>query len=147
MQDILVRMMAEEDIDSLVAVEEECFSMPWSKQAFMDSYALPYTYFFVAEKHEEIAGYIGVYKLGDEADITNVAVASIYRRKGVADKLLGAVCDFAKNQSIAQITLEVRESNIPAIKLYEKHGFKRVGVRKNFYEKPVEDAIIYQYIF
>lgn len=144
---IIVRPMEETDIAELVLIEKECFSLPWSEQSFRDSYALPYAQFFVGEIGGRIAGYAGLYKVGDEGDITNVAVSHIYRRKGVAKTIMESVIQFAKEQEMDCITLEVRESNSPAIALYEKMGFKNIGVRKNFYEKPIESAIIYQYIF
>jgi ribosomal-protein-alanine N-acetyltransferase len=146
-QDITVRQMEEKDIDSLVIIEEECFSLPWSKKAFQESYVKDYAYFFVAEIDKEIVGYVGLYKMGNDGDITNIGISSLHRRKGIGYKLMSSVLDFAKRENMEHITLEVRESNIPAIALYEKLGFVKVGIRKDFYEKPVENAIIYQYIF
>ena len=146
-QDITVRQMEEKDIDSLVIIEEECFSLPWSKKAFQESYVKDYAYFFVAEIDKEIVGYVGLYKMGNDGDITNIGIFSLHRRKGIGYKLMSSVLDFAKRENMEHITLEVRESNIPAIALYEKLGFVKVGIRKDFYEKPVENAIIYQYIF
>jgi ribosomal-protein-alanine N-acetyltransferase len=146
-QDITVRQMEEKDIDSLVIIEEECFSLPWSKKAFQESYVKDYAYFFVAEIDKEIVGYVGLYKMGNDGDITNIGISSLHRRKGIGYKLMSSVLDFAKRENMELITLEVRESNIPAIALYEKLGFVKVGIRKDFYEKPVENAIIYQYIF
>ncbi len=147
MEQVTVRPMDENDIPALAAIEKECFSLPWSEQAFRDSCALPYAYFFVADVAGQVAGYAGLYKIGDEGDITNVAVSSIYRRKGIAVKIMEAVLSFAREQAMSLINLEVRESNSPAIALYERMGFVNIGKRKNFYEKPLEDAIIYQYIF
>ena len=146
-ENIIVRLMEETDIMQLVSIEKECFSMPWSEQSFRDSYALPYAYFFVAEVNGYIAGYAGLYRVADDGDITNVAVSHTYRRKGVAKKIMENLLQFAKDEGMTGITLEVRESNAPAIALYENFGFKRIGIRKNFYEKPIESAIIYQYIF
>ena len=146
-QDITVRQMEEKDIDSLVIIEEECFSLPWSKKAFQESYVKDYAYFFVAEIDKEIVGYVGLYKMGNDGYITNIVISSLHRRKGIGYKLMSSVLDFAKRENMEHITLEVRESNIPAIALYEKLGFVKVGIRKDFYEKPVENAIIYQYIF
>ena len=146
-QDITVRQMEEKDIDSLVIIEEECFSLPWSKKAFQESYVKDYAYFFVAEIDKEIVGYVGLYKMGNDGDITNIGISSLHRRKGIGYKIMSSVLDFAKRENMEHITLEVRESNIPAIALYEKLGFVKVGIRKDFYEKPVENAIIYQYIF
>ena len=144
-QDITVRQMEEKDIDSLVIIEEECFSLPWSKKAFQESYVKDYAYFFVAEVDKEIVGYVGLYKMGNDGDITNIAISSLHRRKGIGYKLMSSVLDFAKRENMEHITLEVRESNIPAIKKKKKLGFVKVGIRKDFYEKPVENAAIMTY--
>lgn len=147
MEQIVIRPMEEDDIPSLVDIEKECFSMPWSEKSFKDSYELAYAHFLVAQAGENVAGYVGLYQVGGEADITNVAVSSIYRRKGIGKSLLREIISYSQKQNISVITLEVRATNDGAIALYEQMGFKKIGIRKNFYEKPVEDAIIYQYIF
>ena len=77
-QDITVRQMEEKDIDSLVIIEEECFSLPWSKKAFQESYVKDYAYFFVAEIDKEIVGYVGLYKMGNDGDITNIGISSLH---------------------------------------------------------------------
>ncbi len=139
---LIVRRMKMDDIHAVAHIEEECFSMPWSERAFEESMALPHGIFFVAEYNNKIAGYVGVYHIGDECDITNVAVSVDCRRMGVGKRLLEAVDMYATDNSIHSITLEVRESNTSAIALYEKMNYKNIGIRKNFYEKPVENAII-----
>ena len=80
--------------------------------------------------------------MGDECDITNVAVTSSHRRMGIGRCLLEAVEEYCMQNSIRSITLEVRESNTPAIYLYEAMHYENIGIRKNFYEKPTENAII-----
>lgn len=140
--DIVVRRMNADDISAVACIERECFSMPWSEKSFEESLALSYGIFFVAEYKDKIAGYIGMYQMGDESDITNVAVSSAFRRMGIGKKLLYEVEKYAMHNSIRSITLEVRESNTPAIFLYEKMHYKNIGIRKNFYEKPTENAII-----
>lgn len=139
---LIVRRMKTDDIHEVACIEEECFSMPWSEKAFEESMALPHGIFFVAEYDGKVAGYVGVYHIGDECDITNVAVSATFRRMGLGKRLLEAVDTYAIDNSIHSITLEVRESNAPAIALYEKMNYKNVGIRKKFYEKPMENAII-----
>ena len=101
--------------------------------------------FFVATYAGEIAGYVGAHNVLGEVYITNVAVFEKFRRKGVAKKLIDALLESAKAENGNFVTLEVRKSNIPAVSLYEKCGFEKVGERKNFYEKPRENAVLMTY--
>lgn len=140
--DIVVRTMDTDDISSVTGIEQECFSMPWSELAFWESLKQSYSVFYVAECDGVIAGYVGVYHMADECDITNVAVSSLYRRRGIGRRLLETVEAYAARHEVRSVTLEVRESNTPAISLYEAMGYKNIGIRKNFYEKPTENAII-----
>lgn len=142
MDNIVIRKMSNQDIPEVAAIERECFSMPWSEKSFEDSLALSYAHFYIAESGDRIAGYVGLYNVADEGDITNIAVLPQYRRKGIASRLISEVIRFSEELGIRAINLEVRESNKNAISLYTKNGFKNVGIRKNFYEKPVENAII-----
>ena len=116
--------------------------MPWSYNAIEESMQKDYAYFVVAVFDSEIVGYIGMYKSFDEGDITNVAIKILYRRKGIANRLLNYIFDICKNIGVERILLEVRESNAGAIALYENNGFENIGLRKNFYERPVENALI-----
>ncbi len=95
-----------------------------------------------SEQGQEILGYCGLYVSGDEGEITNVAVVSSARLQGVAAALLRSLCQRSKAQGVQQIFLEVRQSNIPAKRLYESFDFRVIGQRKNFYRKPTEDAIL-----
>ena len=96
----------------------------------------------VAEADGEIAGFITGIFLFDNADIYSVATAEKHRKKGIGGKLLQAFFDTLPSE-VEAVGLEVRESNSAAISLYEKHGFERVGLRKNFYEQPRENAVLY----
>ena len=91
---------------------------------------------------ETVLGYANFLHVLDEGDIGNVAVAPEFRRQGVADALLEALCARAAALNLAFLTLEVRASNAPAIALYRKHGFQAVGQRRNYYQKPDEDALL-----
>ena len=134
-------------IPKAVAIEELCFSDPWSENAFKDSLSNPYSHFKVWEEGGKVAGYIGFYALSGEGSITNVAVHPDFRKKGIGEALVKEIVALGKSLCLEYITLEVRVSNTPAKKLYSKCGFEEVGLRKNFYTKPKEDAIIMNYYF
>lgn len=142
--DILIRDASIDDAKDISYIEEECFSLPWSDKSLSESMALDNYIFLLAAVDNEIAGYIGLYIAMDEGDITNIAVKEKFRKQGIAKKILEAMIERCKQRKIININLEVRESNFAAIKLYEKFGFENIGIRKNFYEKPIENAIIMQ---
>lgn len=137
-----IRRMEERDLCQVERIERETFSMPWSRQAFLDSMRLSHTIYIVAEKEGRIAGYCGCYQVLEEAEIVNVAVDKPFRRQGIGRAMLEELMRAGEEQGAFAYTLEVRASNSPAISLYESMGFKNFGIRKNFYEKPVEDAVI-----
>lgn len=139
---VQIRLMEEKDLDQVARIEQDYFSMPWSRQAFLDSLRLSHTLYLVAEAEGKIAGYCGCYQLLEEAEIVNVAVDGPYRGQGVGRMLLTELMRLGLARGAFAYTLEVRVSNAPAIRLYESLGFESVGIRKNFYEKPVEDAMI-----
>lgn len=134
-------------IPEAVTIEELCFSDPWSEIAFKDSLLSPYSHFKVWEEGGKVAGYIGFYALSGEGSITNVAVHPDFRKKGIGEALVNEIIRLGKSLCLEYITLEVRASNTPAKSLYTKCGFEEVGLRKNFYTKPKEDAIIMNYYF
>ena len=129
-------------IPQIAALERECFSMPWSERLLEDALFDPQASFIVADDGEgNILGYAGLHAILDEGYIDNIAVTRDARRHGVASALLDVFCRFAEVH-LAFLSLEVRSSNAPAIALYEKFGFRRAGLRKNYYERPKEDALI-----
>jgi ribosomal-protein-alanine N-acetyltransferase len=129
-------------IPQILALEQACFSMPWTENMLEDALFDPNACFIVAEDREGgVLGYAGLHAILDEGYIDNVAVEEAARRHGVASALLDVFCRFGE-VNLAFLTLEVRASNQPAIALYEKHGFQRVGLRKGYYQHPREDAVI-----
>ena len=130
------------DSFEIAAIEEECFSVPWSKKAVEGFIENPLCTMLVAKVEEKIIGYIGLYIIADDCDIANVAVTKSYRGQGIAISLINLATEYAKNKEVTKMMLEVRESNIPAIKLYEKLGFSTVGIRKNYYTQPKENALL-----
>lgn len=139
---ISFRKMLEKDIPKVAEIEKEIFSIPWSEKAFLDSLKSDNTIYMVAIAEEKVVGYCGMYLYTPEANITNVAVDKQYRRKNVAEQLVDNIIKKGKELGITDITLEVRESNVGAIALYEKSGFEEAGIRKNFYQRPTENALI-----
>ncbi len=137
---IKIEKLTEARLDALTELENKCFSVPWSRESFAGTIGNKNAYFIVADKDGELAGYAGMYHVLDEGDIANVAVDPSYRREGIASMLLSALIDFAKENGVISLTLEVRVSNAGAIALYRKFGFQDVGVRRKYYTHPSEDA-------
>lgn len=123
-------------------IELECFSDPWSAQAFAEDSTNPQALYFVATQNNNILGYIGSRIVLGECYITNIAVRSDCRRQGIGRVLIQNMLSFAQQNNLDFVTLEVRQSNLPAIALYTSLGFSELGIRRGYYEKPIEDAII-----
>lgn len=140
--EIVVRKLREGDIPQLARIEAESFSMPWSADAFRELLDRPYCTYFVALADGKIAGCCGYTDICHEANIDNVVVAPGYRNLGIAQALMQRLMEHGQTSGIEAYTLEVRVSNLTAIHIYEKFGFKSEGIRPGFYEKPVEDAVI-----
>lgn len=134
--------MMPQDVPEVAALERQIFTMPWSENGFISSLRSKDTLYLVARENGILAGYCGFLQSFDEADITNVAVALEARGRGVGQKMLAELMRRGKDRGILRYTLEVRISNTAAVHLYEKRGFVSAGIRKNFYEKPQEDALI-----
>jgi ribosomal-protein-alanine N-acetyltransferase len=139
---MLVRKMCTADALEASEIEKKYFSVPWSKEAFEDALARPENIYVVAEQDGHIAGYAGSWGVFGETEITNVCVDEEYRRRGIAGKLIDFLVEEAQSKGVEVFFLEVRQSNTAAIKLYESRGFKNIGVRKNFYERPREDGMV-----
>lgn len=131
----------EEQLDEIEALECRCFSVPW-KRKMLQSQLGPGHVFLAAAENGSVVGYVGMMTVLDEGYISNVAVVPEMRRRGIAQELLRELERRARAMGLSFMTLEVRQSNAPAIALYEKHGFSRVGVRRGYYEQPREDAVL-----
>ncbi len=143
MTEIIIRRAEKDDVRDIYDIEKLCFASPWSVDSL--TYELeknPMALYIAAEADGKTAGYAGLWKIGDEGHITNVAVRPEFRRMKIGEKIIGALIESASREGIAHFTLEVRKSNMPAIKLYEKFGFRTEGVRKKYYEDNGEDALI-----
>ncbi|NLT62955.1 MAG: ribosomal protein S18-alanine N-acetyltransferase [Clostridiales bacterium] len=134
-------------IDEIEAIENDCFPLPWKRRDLENQMNADNCIFLAAvDDNDSVMGYVGLMFVLDEGYISNIAVAPEYRRRGIAGSLIKALVERTKNK-LAFLTLEVRESNAPAISLYKKHGFKAVGLRKNYYEKPKENALLMTLFF
>lgn len=141
--EIRIRNMTPKDVPGVAALEGACFSEPWSENAYLITLANENALYLVAEKEDgELMGMCGLLDILGEGDISNVAVAEPFRRRKIAERMLAELLKQGKERGITAFTLEVRVSNEAAIRLYEKFGFVSEGRRKNFYEKPKEDALI-----
>ncbi len=138
---INLREFKKGDEKTIAEIEKQCFTKPWSEQGILDSVNSG-TVFLVAEKAFRVAGYVSINTAVDEGYINNIAVAPKFRRQGIAERLLKRLDRVADEKQLSFISLEVRESNAAAIALYNKCGYQNMGVRKNFYENPKENAII-----
>ncbi|PAB59410.1 ribosomal-protein-alanine N-acetyltransferase [Anaeromicrobium sediminis] len=135
--------MTIDDIEHVLEVENSSFPIPWSENAFrkeMEENNL--ALYVVVEEKDRVVGYAGMWIIGDEGHITNVAVHPNCRKKGYGDLLIDKLLNEGDKKGINAYTLEVRVSNIPAQRLYEKYGFKSVGIRPKYYEDNKEDAMI-----
>lgn len=139
----IIRLNSEEYIDDIMEVEHSSFTVPWSRNMFKDEFTKDIAIYFgaVSDDNKAIA-YGGMWKIFDEGHITNIAVHKDFRRRGIAQKILDNLFEYAKENGIVSMTLEVRVSNSSAISLYEKNGFESCGVRKGYYEDNNEDAVI-----
>ena len=131
----------EEQLNEIEELEGRCFSVPWKREMLQSQLGECHV-FLAANTDGRVAGYVGMMTVLDEGYISNVAVAPEMRRRGIADALLRELERRARKMELSFMTLEVRQSNAPAIALYEKHGFSRVGVRRGYYEQPREDAVL-----
>ena len=129
------------DCKKIAEIENVCFSHPWTKEDLEEG-THNFTHYFVAESEGEVVGYCGIQALSGEGYITNVATLPEYRGLGIATRIISELLEFAMAEGLEFVTLEVRESNTPAINLYTAFGFKEVGRRKNYYDAPKEDAIL-----
>ena len=140
MQNIYVRDAKLSDIEKISEIEASCFSMPW-KSADFEKALNDKQLFKVVEVGNDIAGYFLALIVLDEAQVATVAVKEEFRNIGCGKKVLEASIFEAFIRGVSDMYLEVREHNEYAIKLYKNMGFETLGIRKNFYEKPTEDAI------
>ncbi|GAF14807.1 LOW QUALITY PROTEIN: ribosomal-protein-S18p-alanine acetyltransferase [Bacillus sp. JCM 19046] len=138
---VSIRKMDFEDIDAVLIVERDAFPTPWTRDAFISEVSKnKFAYYFVLELKGHIIGYCGLWKVMDEAQITNIAILTEHRGQSYGEYILLYVMQWLRGVHAKNLSLEVRESNTPAQSLYHKLGFSQVGVRKKYYADNQEDA-------
>ena len=137
-----IQLMKEKDVDEVLHISNLSLKESWSRESLLKEVTNPLAKYFLVKDDENILGFAGVWIIFDEGHITNVAIHPEYRGKGLGEYLMNSLIEGCKSQKCNSITLEVRESNLPALKLYEKLGFKVAGKRKKYYSDNGEDALI-----
>jgi len=147
----------EEHIERILEIEREAISPPWSREALFDEMNRDDSYFAAAldkdgenfdiccqknRPHCAVLAFVVVRQVGDDGELLQIAVDKAARRCGVGDLLIAHILSHAEKSGFKSVFLEVRSSNTAAVKLYEKHGFRAVRIRKSYYDKPVEDALV-----
>ena len=139
---MIITKMKPEHVLQVASLEKLCFSDPWSEASVASELNNPLSLWLVAEENGVVLGYVGSQTVLDETDMMNIAVRPDYRRQGIANRLITELIAQLKNRGSRMLTLEVRSSNITAIALYDGYGFQQIGLRKNYYRNPKEDALI-----
>lgn len=138
---MIVRRCRVEDADEIYKIEAEAFENPIKKETFIKDLKRDDYYCFAAFDGEARA-FISYERVLDEGQIISVATCKEYRRRGLSKMIFSHILERAREDKTVFFTLEVRSDNLPAVSLYEKMGFKKVGLRKNYYENPAGDAVL-----
>lgn len=140
---ITITEASETMLDDILAIENEAFSCPWSAQSFREAFESENITIYTAHSSDgKLCGFACLMVIDFEAELLNIAVAGSCRRQGVGDMLMRHIIREAERRNVTNIFLEVRQSNTAAQRLYEKHGFDALGVRKKYYTSPIEDAVV-----
>lgn len=139
---MMIAKMTADHVSQIAELEKICFSDPWSENSIAHEIENELSLWLVALDGDRVAGYVGSQSVMGESDMMNIAVHPDYRRQGIAEALVLALVSRLKSEGNYQLTLEVRASNTPAQRLYEKLGFTEAGRRRNYYRAPREDALI-----
>lgn len=145
--DFTVVPAALSDAYGIAVIEKECFSAPWSENQIRNEISKENAVFLTAKSDGILCGYISGQLILDEFYVNNVAVTEKYRNYGIASALISNLIKRLQETNCTLATLEVRESNVNARRVYEKFGFMNLGIRKDFYSHPKENACIYTLYF
>lgn len=137
-----IRPMRHEDIPRVMEIERECFPTPWHESAYITELSNRSAYYVVACTEGKVVGYAGMWLIMDEAHITTLGVAKQFRRLRIGERILVALLDESIRRGIRRATLEVRQSNTVAQKLYTKYGFTPAAIRRGYYTDNNEDAVV-----
>jgi ribosomal-protein-alanine N-acetyltransferase len=140
---ISIRPLRPEDIDAVVSIESEAFSTPWSPETFSGLIGRDAVELLVmVDQDVGVIGYAVLWCILDQGELANLALATSRRGEGLGGLLLTHVLQVAESRGVEKLFLEVRASNRRAVDLYRAQGFEEVGVRRGYYDKPLEDALV-----
>jgi [ribosomal protein S18]-alanine N-acetyltransferase len=140
---ITFRHMTVDDLDEVMEVEVNSFTIPWSREAFFNELTKnQFAQYLIVEVDQKVVGYCGVWIIVDEAHITNIALLPEYRGMKLGEALMAKVMELAREMGAMRVTLEVRVSNVRAQNLYRKFGFEEGAIRKQYYTDNMEDALV-----
>ncbi len=137
-----IEPLSKSQLDAAAELERRCFAHPWSRDSLQSELLNPNSVFLAACEDDRLIGYVGMSVVVDEGYIFNVAVDEAHRRRGVGSALIRELVTYGKKHGLCFITLEVRQSNAPAIALYRQFGFIKAGERKDYYSDPKENALL-----
>ena len=140
--ELVIKPLTEKYVDAVCVLEEEAFSMPWHKESFLEMIRNKDACYLVGILEEQVVSSCGLRNIVGDGEITNVVTSKNMRGRGIARQMLLKLMEEGVKMGVEAFTLEVRKSNAGAIHLYESLGFVTEGIRRNFYEEPVEDALI-----
>ena len=139
---LVIQPMQPQDLEEVLKIENVSFSDPWSKSSFLAELDFPSSWIWAAKLDSKLIGYCCCWEIEDELQIANLAVHPDFRKQGIGKKILQEILNQACQKKLKKLTLEVRESNQAALKLYSGFGFSEIGRRKKYYRKPDEDGLI-----
>ena len=139
---MMIIPMNKDHVPQVAALEKQCFCDPWSEDSIASELDNPLSLWLVAEQDGAVCGYVGSQTVLDETDMMNIAVRPDCRRQGIAAVLIVELVARLKERGSHILRLEVRQSNAPAIALYNSMGFTQLGIRRNYYRNPKENALI-----
>jgi ribosomal-protein-alanine N-acetyltransferase len=140
--DVSIRFMEKKDIEQILLIEQRSFPAPWTSKAYYSELQNKFARYFVLLDQERVIGYAGMWLFAGESHITTIAVHPDYRSCGYGRMLMMTLIEYSKKHNADTMVLEVRVSNSAAIRLYDSLGFKKIGMRKNYYKETHEDAIV-----
>lgn len=139
---VALRDMTPADVPGVVSIENASYSVPWSEATFRGLLRRRDAEMIVAAKGDDVAGFSAFWFVVDQGELGNVAVSPSWRGRGVGARLVAEMLRRAARRGVREVFLEVRPTNTTARRLYERFGFHEVGRRKNYYQEPVEDALV-----
>jgi len=145
---IKIRKASSSDLEAVYQIECEQFPNPWKKKYFSEELLHDIANFYVAEDKsvQQVIGYVIFWIVEEMLELHKIAVSASYTGRGIGKRLFRFMLEKAVEQGVEELFLEVRKSNIGAIKLYESFAFKQIDIRKDYYNEPTEDALIFKLI-